>query len=160
MSCRAIQKARENLPANAWFPYNRNRRKSAPDSVPALSGAGNVNMPQTPQMFPFAPQTNGSDLWLWRNSRLEMEVKMAALNRRMLLNCKLTLLVGYMRLRRRRNKSKQKHRFWVRDIFLHRQERGQYHTLFLFEKHFEIFTCFVIQYPVLLYTVHQGFVID
>ena len=34
----------------AWFPYNRNRRKSAQDSVPALSGVGAVNMPQTPQI--------------------------------------------------------------------------------------------------------------
>ena len=70
---------------------------------------------------------------------------MAVLTKQKSLSCQAAVLVSYMKLRRRRNKSKRRHKFLVREIFLQRQEPGQFHTLFqeLKRAHHDIYRCFM-----------------
>eukprot|EP00795_Rhopilema_esculentum_P005730 gene5730-10984_t len=55
---------------------------------------------------------------------------MAAVNKRLLLKARAFLLMAYMRLRKRRSKTKRKHKFWVREILLSRRQHGQFYTLY------------------------------
>lgn len=59
-----------------------------------------------------------------------MAIPSFPLNRKHLFGCQLALLMGSMMLLRRNNKTKRKHKCWIRGIFLRRREHGQFYTLF------------------------------
>ena len=52
------------------------------------------------------------------------------LNRKHLFGCQLALPMGSMMLLRRNNKTKRKHKCWIRGIFLRRREHDQFYALF------------------------------
>ena len=56
---------------------------------------------------------------------------MAPINKRLLLQINLVCMIALLRHRRIKvKKEKRKHKLWVRQFFLQRQEQGQFHTLF------------------------------
>ena len=55
---------------------------------------------------------------------------MTARNRHVFLKCHLFPLLGYLRLNRRRNQVKRKHKFWIKKIFRQLQVNGEFDRLF------------------------------
>lgn len=57
-------------------------------------------------------------------------VKMAHVNTRFILLCQLKLLISILaRRRKQKQKKRRSHRFWVRDIFKNRVEKGAFNSL-------------------------------
>ena len=80
-----------------------------------------------PVTMPVTRRLNGA-LFIAANFFCKMA---AAVDRRFFLKGLLFLALGYMRLRRSKQRIKRKHKCWVRRIFKQRNDHGQFHTLFL-----------------------------
>ena len=112
------------------FTRRENRVQQEPKNTSAPRRLASLiadDLKHRSQMFPFKSEaiaykrTTNPLRSEEKKVRSRISSKMVAINRRRLLGCQFALLVGHMMLLPRKNKTKRKHKCWIRGIFLRRE---------------------------------------